>query len=201
MPPRIKMLSISVVAALTLVTAGCSDSDGGGGGNAAVTEENKPYVEAMATSMRSSNDDSEDVVFTDEEIDCIAPRFVNIIGVDRMKENNVEPADIAADDSIDFSNLDLSDDEGNTLYDTFGECDIDLREKMLTGMAADEDATPEMKACMEGVFTDENLRKFMVSSMVAGEDAEDDPEIAPLMGQLMGCAFMGMSDMDLETGN
>jgi hypothetical protein len=53
------------------------------------------------------------------------------------------------------------------------------------------------KACMEGVFTDENLRKLMVSSMVNGEDAaENDPELAPLMGQLMGCAFMGMGDAE-----
>ena len=196
MRSRFRNLSVVLVASLTLVTVGCGDS-GGGGGNAAVNDENRPYVDAMKKSLKASNeeDGSDGFQMSEEQMDCVAPRFVNIIGVDRMKENGVTPADIEADETMDFSKLKMTEKDGNALYDTFGDCDINLTELMTASMAADEDMTPAMKACIEGVFTDENLRKMMVSSMVKGEDAaEEDPELAPVMAQMMGCAFMGMGD-------
>lgn len=194
MRPRYRVLAISLATALTLVTVGCGD-DNKGGGNAAVTDENRPYVEAMSTSMKDSREDEEDMQLTDAQIDCIAPRFVNIIGVDRMKENGVTPEDLASDDPLDFSTLKMDEKEGNTLYDTFGQCDVNLREVMMTSFAQDDDMSPEMRKCMEDVFTDDNLRTLMVSSMVKGDDAmENDPAVAPMMGRLMGCAFMGMGE-------
>ena len=157
-------------------------SDGGAAG---------PYVEAMKRSMQASNEEDGDFVLTDGQIDCMAPRFIGIIGVDRLKENGVTPADIENDKAMDFSDFGMTEKDGNDLYDSFGACDINLREMMLTSMAADEDMTPEMQKCMEDVFTDENLRRFMVSSMVEGDAAMEND---PLMAQLMGCAFMGMDE-------
>ncbi len=154
-----------------------------------------PYIEALKRSMYASNDEDEDFQLTDDQIDCMSPRFINVIGVDRLKENGVTPADLESDEAMNFSELGMTEKEGNALYDTFGECNIDLNEMMMTSMAADEDMTPEMKTCMQEVFTDDNLRRFMVASMIEGEAAlEDDP----LMAQLMGCAFMGMEDMGAD---
>ncbi len=156
-----------------------------------------PYIEALKRSMHASNDEDEDFQLTDGQIDCMSPRFIDVLGVDRLKENGVTPADLESGEAMNFAELNLNEKEGNALYDTFGECDIDLNEMMMTSMAADEEMTPEMKTCMEGVFTDENLRKLMVATMTQGDDAlENDP----LMAQLMGCAFMGMEDMGGGTG-
>lgn len=204
MRPRFRVLSVALVASLALITVGCS-SDGGGGGNAAVTDENRPYVDAMKKSLAASNEEDGDIVLSDGQIDCIAPRFINIIGVDRLEENGVTAADVEADEAMDFSDLGMDEKEGNELYDTFGNCDVNLGETMMASFAEDDEMTDAMKTCMEGVFTDDNLRKLMVSTMVNGDDAaEDDPELAPLMAQLMGCAFMGMGDdmgeMDTEGG-
>lgn len=176
----------------TKTTTTVDESDGSG---PSVGGDGGPYVEAMKRSMHASND--EDFQMSDDQIDCISPRFIDIIGVDRLEANGVTPADIENDEALDFSELDMSEKEGNALYDTFGDCDIDLREMMLTSMADDDDMTPEMKTCMEGVFTDDNLRKLLVSTMIDGDDALDDD---PLMAQLMGCAFMGMGEAMSEDG-
>src|SRR5690606_14003972 len=111
----------------------------------------------------------------------------------------IEASGVTTDDlessDMDFSAIGITEEDGNRLYDAFGQCDINLRELMLETMASDDEMSEAAKSCMEGVFTDENLRMFMVSSMVNGEDGmEDDPALGPFMGQLMGCAFMGMGD-------
>lgn len=184
-----------LVTVLAFAATACGDDDGGGG---EVSAEAQPYVDAMKESMRTSNqEDDSDFQLSDGQIDCLAPRWINTFGVDRLEEQGVTAEDIAADTDMEFTDLDLTEDEGGALYDAFGECDVNLSEIMLEEMAADEDMTEAAKTCMEGIFTDENLRKLMVSSMVNGEDAmEDDPELAPLMGQLMGCAFMSMGDSE-----
>jgi hypothetical protein len=157
------------------------------------------YVDAMVQSMKAEDD----FPLSDDQAECFSSRFVDTIGVDRLQEHGITPEMMASDDeSMEFTELELSEDEGNELYDHFGDCGIDLREMMLQSMAAEEDTTPEMQACMEGVFTDENLRTFMVAAMTGGDDAmENDPEAAAVMSGLMGCAFMGMDTGDIETGD
>lgn len=191
-------LAIALVAVLSLFATGCGDD--GGGGNAAVSDENRPYVDAMKESMRTSNEEDGDLELSDDQIDCLAPRFVNAIGMDNIEAAGVTPDDIKTSD-MDFSGMDLTEEDGNRIYDSFGQCDIDLRELLMVSMADDEEMSEATATCMEGVFTDENLRKFMVSSMVNGDEGmEDDAEMAPIMGQLMGCAFMGMGDAFDEAG-
>lgn len=152
------------------------------------------YVRAFATSMQ---DDGSPVDAAQAE--CLAERWVGTIGVDRFKAAGVTPEDIASDDyDDDFSAFEITEAEGNELYDGFAACDIDIRAVMLEE-TADEEMSREARACMESVLSEENLRRFMVTAMVHGDDAaEDDPELAELMGGLMGCAFM---DMGAEFGN
>lgn len=197
---RSKMFALVMVAALAFSATACSD-DGGGGGDSAVNDQNRPYVDAMKESMRSSNDDDDGFALDDGQIDCLAPRFVNAIGMDKIEASGVTPEDIEVSD-MDFSAIDLTTEDGNRIYDSFGQCDINLRELMVADFASDDEMGDAAKACMEGVFTDENLRKFFVSSMVNGDEGmEDDPEVAPIVGQMMGCAFMGMGDAFEEEGS
>ncbi len=160
-----------------------------------VGADGQAYVDAMVASMG----EDEEFPFTDGQAECYSTRFVDTIGVDRLQAAGITPEQMAGDDdTLEYTELELSLEEGNQIYDHLGDCGIDLRAMMMESFAAsDDDITPEMQACLEGVFTDENLRTLMVSSMVNGEDAmEGDPELSPLVGQLMGCAFMGMGDME-----
>jgi hypothetical protein len=176
-------------------------TEGGSNDPVEVDAGGQAYVDAMVQSMRAEDD----FPLSDDQAQCFASRFVNTIGVDRLNAAGVTPEMIAGDDdSMEFTELDLSEDEGNELYDQFGECNIDLREMFLQSMAADEDVSPAMQSCMETVLTDDNLRKLMVTTMVYGDDeVESNPELEELVGGLMGCAFMGMDagDFDVETGD
>lgn len=175
-----------------------TEESGDGGGAVDVGSDGEAYVSAMVESMQAD----EDFPLSDEQAECFSSRFVDTIGVDRLQEAGVTPEQMASDDeSMEFTELDLSLDEGNELYDHFGDCGIDLHEIMMSSMSEDEDMTPEMQACMEAVLTEENLRAFMVIGMTEGDDAiETDPAAAEFMSGLMGCAFMGMDsgDMDIE---
>jgi hypothetical protein len=157
-----------------------------------VSADARAYVDAMTDSMTAD----EDFPLSDEAAECFSARTIDTIGVDRLQAAGVTPEMMSDEESaMDFSDLGLTEDEAGDLYDNFGRCDIDLQELMMQSMAADEEVTPAMQACMETVLTDVNLRKLMVSSMMNGDEAmENDPELEELMGGLMGCAFMGMGE-------
>lgn len=148
-----------------------------------------PYVQAMVDSMM----DDEDMAIDEEKARCFATSAIDIIGVDRLKDKGIEPADLRDDSSTDMSSVGLSMDEGNELYDAFEDCDIDLRALMLESMGEDDEMPAAAMECIDEVLTDDNLRKLMVISIVKGDDAvENDPDVKPVMAGLMGCMFMSM---------
>lgn len=167
-----------------------------GGGDVEVSADARAYVDAMAGSMTAD----ESFPLSDDQAECFSARTVDTIGVDRLQGAGVTPEMMADEEStMDFSDIGLTEDEAGDIYDNFGRCDIDLQDLMMQSMAADDEVTPAMRSCMETVLTDENLRKLMVSSMMNGDEGMDnDPELEELMGGLMGCAFMGMGEGDIE---
>lgn len=192
---RTRTLTVALLTAIALAAAGCGGSADTGGKNSddkaeAVSAAERPYVDALAKSMTQPVDDDE-IVMSDKQAACVAPLFVRIIGVEKLKDNEITPEAFADDDSMDYSKLKITEKDGNALYDTFGQCDIDFRKAMVDSFAADEEMTPAMVKCMETVLTDDNLRELMVTTMVKGDDAMED---SPLMGQMMGCAFLGMGE-------
>lgn len=165
-----------------------------------VSGSGRGYVDAMTDAMTAD----EDMPLSDDQARCFSSRFVDTVGVDRLQAAGITPEMLSDDDStMEFTELDLSEAEGNRIYDNFSRCGVNLREMMLESMASDDDLTPAMRSCMEGVLTDDNLRTLMVMTMIRGSEAlEDDVAGSELMSGLMGCAFMGLdvSDMEIETG-
>lgn len=165
-----------------------------------VSGDGQPFVDAMVDAMMAE----EDMPFSEDQARCVAARTVDTIGVDRLTEAGVTPDQFGSsgDNSMDFSELGLTEDDANEIFDNFGKCDINFRELMLESMAADSEVTPEMKGCMEAVLTDENLRRLMVATFMSGDEGiDEDPALADLMGGIMGCAFMGMGEgMDSGSG-
>ena len=70
-----------------------------------------------------------------EQAECLAPTWIEIIGVDRLQEEGIT-SDDSSELDVDFADLGLSEDEGNAMYDTFGECDIDFRELFISSMTS-----------------------------------------------------------------
>lgn len=161
------------------------------GGDVEVSADARAYVDAMTESMKGE----EDFPLSDEQTECFAARTVNTIGVDTLQAAGIKPEDFVSDNSMDFSEVKLSEDKANEMFDNFEKCGIDMHEMMLESMSLEEEMTAGQKACMETVLTEENLRKLLVSMFMEGDEGmETNPEMEEIMGGIMGCAFMGMGE-------
>ena len=168
----------------------------GGGGKVTVSPAAAPYVKALADNLaRAANDD---LPMTRAQADCLAPRWVDTIGVDRFKAAGVTPEDITNDDkTADFGEFTLSESEAEVMYDAFGQCEVNLREMMLKSMGGDAETPEAVRKCMEGVLTDEAIKKLMIMGLTQGDKATSDPnDMPPELAGIMGCAFMGMGSGD-----
>jgi hypothetical protein len=171
------MLTAGVLGLTGLVACGGDDDDdAGGGGGDDVSEAEQPYVDAMIENFRSG--DADELTLTDEQAECVGPKWIDTIGVERLEEAGLEPSDIASDSESDISELGLSEDEGGELYDAFGACDVDLQALFIDSLAADEDLTDEDRQCLVDNFDEDFLRRILVLTLTQGDDAlEGDEEL------------------------
>jgi hypothetical protein len=177
-----RMLALLVGGAAMVLAAGCGDDDDDDAGGADVSEEAQPYVDAMVEGMATADEEG-DLQLDSEQAECLAPRWVETIGVERLQEAGIEPDDFASDADPDLSAMDLSEDEGNELYDAFGACDIDLKSEFIASLAADQNLSDEDAECLRDAFSDDFLRRIMVTSLIEGDEALDQNE--ELTGELL----------------
>ncbi|QXC61886.1 hypothetical protein KSP35_03385 [Aquihabitans sp. G128] len=148
-----------------------TEPGGGGGDDGAYSRDD--YVTAMIGSF--DEDDSE--IYTKDQIDCLADRFVDVIGVDDLNDAGVTPKQLAEGDGEDLpASLGVDEELAGDLYDQFAECDLDLKEtftKALTSFGGAKPTTAQL-ACLDRYLTDDNLRRSFVADYT-GEDLADDP--------------------------
>ena len=127
------------------------------------------YLAAIERSLSSGDGLST----TPEQAECMAPKWLDTIGVDRLKDRGVAPSEIGDDvndDGSALSDLGLTDDEGTALYDAFGECDVDIRAQFVE--FATDGQPPEIVECIDDALTPDLLRRVMIASIV--QQAPDD---------------------------
>ena len=162
---------VLAVGVLALAIGGC-----GGDDDDDVSEDEQPYVDAFVAS--ASDADEDELQLSGEQAECFGARFVDIVGVDRLEEAGVTPEDFGDDSSLDFSEIGLSEDEGEDIYDSFEECDVDIRAEFLNSLDADGSLTEEDRECVEDAFDEDLIRRMLVTTFVQGEDAlEQDEEL------------------------
>jgi hypothetical protein len=179
-----RTLALLMVAALAGSIVGCGDDDDAGEDagrdDVEVSDDAQPYVDAMIESF--DNSDPDELQIDREQAQCLAPRWVETIGPDRLAEAGIEPEDFSSDEDVDLSTTDLSEDDGNEMYDAFEACRIDIKNLFVQSMATDEELSAEDAECLEGAVDDDLLRRILVTTFVEGEDALDRDE--ELTGEL-----------------
>ena len=168
-----------MVALGALVLGACGDDDDAGGsdgGGGDVSEEEQPYVDAMVTNFQDSD---EELTMSEEQAQCVAPRWMDAIGLERLQEAGIEPADIESDDEgTELTSLGLDEEAGGELYDAFGACDVDVKALFVESLAQDSGLSDEDRECVEENFDDDLLRRVMVASLTQGEEAlQQDEEL------------------------
>jgi len=186
-------LAIATVGLLTLSAAACGDDDDSGGdaatttGGASATTSGSTggtsggdassateddYLAAIESQFTQTGDDS--LQMTDEQAGCVAPKWLDVIGVDRLKEQGITPDDVRSDtDNEKLSTLGLTEADGDKLYDAYGECDVDVREQFVKSVASSTEAAED---CLDDALSDDLLRRIFVTSVTKGEAGLDADE-------------------------
>jgi len=184
---RSPLLVPALALALALAVAGCGGGDEGGSGSGS-RDDADAYVEAMASSMAGSEDSPMD----EEQATCFSRGLVDVVGLERIRSTGTpkEWADQSKD--LEYQALDLTEDEGNSIYDNFAECGVDMRDAMLSEFADDDSMDDKTRACVTDAVTDENLREFFVTVMVSGDTDSLQDSDSGLMRDLLPCVMGGL---------
>ncbi len=166
-----------------------TDDTGDDSGDASGDYTEDDYVTAMIASFDSQ--DSAELAIDREQAECVAPKWIDILGVDRLQENGITPDDIDSENDMELTDLGLSQDEGNAMYDTFGACDVDVAELFIKGLSTDTPLSNEQSECLSAAFDDDLLRTIMVTTLVEGDEALTDDE------DVSGAVFAALGECDL----
>ena len=118
----------------TAATSGSTGGSSGGGDASSATEDD--YLAAIEAQFTATGGDS--LELTDEQAECVAPKWLDVITVDKLKEKGITPDDVRADtDNEKLATLGLSEADAEKMYAAFGDCDVDVQAKV-----ADEPRRP-----------------------------------------------------------
>jgi|SRR5215218_2339473 len=170
-------LGLVGVSALSAMAA-CGDDDSGGG---EVSAEAQPYVDALKKSMTA---DDQGLQLTSSQADCMAPKFVDAIGVDTLKAKDITPEDMGDDADSDFSDLELTQAQGTKLVDSFSACDVSLKDIFINSLVEDTEISAEDRKCLGDAMPDDLVKQLMVTTITEGSEALQQDE--DLMGQMFG---------------
>lgn len=131
------------------------------------------YVDALVANIEG---DTGAESFGPGQVECVAGNFVDVIGIEALQAAGISPEEFAEGDGSDFPpEVGVDEAKANELFDQFDACEVDLIEVFSKIFAAEgEELTAEQQACLEDVFTEENLRASFVADYL-GEELEDDP--------------------------
>jgi hypothetical protein len=190
-------LAIAAVGLLTVSAAACGDDDDGGssattggasattaggasatttggsssGGDASSATE-ADYLAAIESQFTQGGTDS--LQMTDEQAGCVAPKWLDVIGVDKLKEKGITPEDVKSDtDNEQLATVGLTEAEGDKLYDAYGECDVDVREQFIKSIASSTEASED---CLADALSEDLLRRIFVTSVTKGQAGLDADE-------------------------
>ncbi|MGI8755266.1 MAG: hypothetical protein ACR2MB_05280 [Acidimicrobiales bacterium] len=127
------------------------------------------YLDAFAADIVSGQGAK---IFERSQADCMARRFLDTIGLERLRAAGVAPEDFKIGRDLGQS-LDIGEDEANRLYDLIPACGVDLKGALLRSLTAGGPAlTPSEQACFDRAFRPEDLRQSLVSELT-GKDVPD----------------------------
>jgi hypothetical protein len=159
--------SLTVLAALAVAVAGCSDDDDGGG-DASADEE------AFVDEAMESFDAEAASPLTEDDGRCIVTAMVDAVGVERLEEVDVSPASFTEGD---FPTA-FTEGEAEAIVDGIGGC-VDLRALFLRSMNEDPALSDQSKECLAGEFDEALVDQLFVSMMTEVETPTN--EQTPLM--------------------
>lgn len=183
--PSMRLSPLVPVAALVLAVSACGASGSDDAASTTVAEETTTsadeatttteggpsesdadadaYAEGLAVGLASADEESGELVLSSDEAECVAPEWVDLIGVDTLTGADVVPEDLE-DPDFQFTDLGLDPDTGGDMIDAFGDCDVDIISEFYETLSADLD--DEQVDCLVDELGDEQARQFLIEALV-----------------------------------
>lgn len=150
----------------TTTTAATSTTSGGGGSGERV------YTARLAAALVSK--DQGDLPITGAQSGCLAPRWVAILGYDKLVKMGVTPEQLGTGNGADTSTaLDelIGRPEARKLVAAFGLCGINLQQVFVDSIGADSGLTDAQKTCLVGKLPKGYVDQLLVISLADGAAA------------------------------
>lgn len=127
------------------------------------------YADALIASFEEEPDD----LFTMEDIECIAPKWVRAIGVDAFQAEGITPADLASGDAG-IQDVVIDRTAAERIVEVMPECGVPLMDVFLDGLPSSAQEDPAVRACLEENVSDEQISEALIADIMGAEG--DDPE-------------------------
>jgi hypothetical protein len=189
-------VAIAAVGLLTLSAAACGDDDdkgsdaatttaastgnttgattagsSGGDASSATEEEYLAAIEAQFTGTGSSS-----MGMSEAQAKCVAPKWLDVITVAKLKDKGITPDQIKADtDNAELATLGLSQGDAETMYAAFGDCDVNVKELMAKSVATST-GQDDVQDCVEDALPDDLVQKAFTTSITKGDAGLDSDE-------------------------
>lgn len=137
------------------------------------------YAKALVKSI-----DPNDTTFTVAQVTCLAPAWVEAIGVDTFKASSVTPESIA-DQTSSIADLTITSTMADAMVEAMVGCDVDSRQVLITSATGGTKLTSEQAACFEKAVT-----KEIADEALATRFAGSQPD-ADLLAPAQACVTAG----------
>lgn len=128
------------------------------------------YRDSLVKGFSSGDPSSGELVIPEDAAKCVAPKWIDTIGVDTLRQKGTKPAELE-ENGYSFDELGLSTDQATTMVDAFASCDVDLYRLLIDSLANDLDDT--QKSCLEKELTPAVAKDFLITSLTAAIPSEE----------------------------
>ena len=197
-----KLLPVLCVVGLAFVVVGCGTSGGsdsssattttvaktsttaasgnsGSGSDSTTAGSASDYTNAFITNLSTGSTADGQLVVTPAQATCVAPRWVKVMTVSKLRASGKTPKDVA-DPAFDGASLKLTPAQGTALTAAFAPCHVDIAE--LFARAITTGLTAEQQQCaVENI--DGDKAKSMVSKTFS--NGNTDAELAAIKADLI----------------
>jgi hypothetical protein len=198
--------AVAAVGLLTLSVAACGDDDdkggdaatttaatsgstGGTSGGDASSATEADYLAAIESQFTASGENS--LALTDEQAKCVAPKWLDVITVDKLKEKGITPDDVRSDtDNEKLATIGLTEDDAKTMFAAFGDCDVDVQAKVADSIVTSLEAPSDVEECVKDALPADLVERIFIVSTTKGQAGLDADEqlTTDLFASLEKCA-------------
>lgn len=157
-----------------------SDKGPAGSGSADV------YATNVAKGLSSGSKDGSDLVLDPKAARCVAPKWVDVIGLDTLQKKAPDPSELAKP-SYSYDQLGLSKDQASTMIDAFGKCRVDLYELLIRSLSVG--IPKDKQTCIRRELPPDLAQKFLVAAL----SGDVGGEIAKKVGKIDQTCKLGSS--------